>query len=356
VNFTKSCKIFLQFIFLTLIAYGIGIATQAVSRGCASCEWLSGGLLALALCEAALVLALIYLLSAPAAQAQVPKLADADKAKLLVTFLDARMAFAARCYRSLQFWSLGLMLLAGLVLFAAFRFIFLVAKYSNDPELATYLAAGTGVGALALCVLLVFLAHYSLNRGGRMFNKLCSRESGDVMKILFEPKSPVAGPKIVRINAGGPAFTDGLGRKWAEDTGFASGKTEDFGVIQIDSLELAQLYRTDRASMTAFRQALPNGSYVVNLHFAETDANVNAATAHIFQYRIQGGNPIDMNIFQEAGNRARTPVVKPYNIMVANGSLQIDFLPRPIPNPPPPAPAPPIPPPIVSGIEIIPTS
>ena len=104
----------------------------------------------------------------------------------------------------------------------------------------------------------------------------CCKESSNV-----KPSSAAASAKVVadpipslptiRIKTGVTAsITDSSGNVWLADQGFADGETIERPDLQITNTKDPGIYRAERYSMTKFTQAVPNGKYVVKLHFAET--------------------------------------------------------------------------------------
>jgi hypothetical protein len=73
-----------------------------------------------------------------------------------------------------------------------------------------------------------------------------------------------------RVNAGGPAYTDSLGRAWAADTAFTGGASNGNGNAIAGTAD-APLYQTERWGNPGFSYAfhVPAGSYRVTLKFAE---------------------------------------------------------------------------------------
>src|SRR5690606_8735088 len=91
------------------------------------------------------------------------------------------------------------------------------------------------------------------------------------MATTHSPSGPLP---TLRINAGGPSYVDSLGRTWLADTGYNTGKSSTESV-SVTGTSDPQLFRTNRFDEPAqpellYTFALPNGSYLVRLHFAET--------------------------------------------------------------------------------------
>jgi hypothetical protein len=94
--------------------------------------------------------------------------------------------------------------------------------------------------------------------------------------------------------------------------------------------------------MTAFSHALPNGKYIVKLHFAETYEGITAAGERVFSFNVEGQEFKDFDVFVKAGG-VQKAYVETVKVDVTDGKLDIKFTPN-IENPE------------INGIEIIPGS
>ena len=156
--------------------------------------------------------------------------------------------------------------------------------------------------------------------------------------------APVSARSAIRINAGATTpLTDASGNAWLPDQGFTEGEVSDRGNdLTIANTKDPALYRTERYSMTAFSQPLPNGKYVVKLHFAETYEQVTAAGERVFTFDVEGKVVKDFDVFARAGGGQKA-YVETVTIEVADGKLDIVFTSQ-VQNP------------TINGIEIIPAS
>ena len=154
--------------------------------------------------------------------------------------------------------------------------------------------------------------------------------------------APVTPP--VRIKTGVTApFTDSAGNVWLPDQGFADGDTTDRASdLQIANTKDPGLYRTERYSMTSFSYPVPNGKYIVKLHFAETYDGISGPGDRVFSFNVEGHAFNDFDIWVKAGgpNRAYIETVP---VDVTDGKLDITFTPK-VENPE------------INGIEILPGS
>jgi hypothetical protein len=76
--------------------------------------------------------------------------------------------------------------------------------------------------------------------------------------------------------------------------------------------------------MTAFSQKVPNGKYVVNLHFAETYQGITAAGQRIFSFTVGDKEFKDFDIWEKAGG-LRKAYVESVPVEVKDGELKISF-------------------------------
>ncbi len=152
--------------------------------------------------------------------------------------------------------------------------------------------------------------------------------------------APVAPP--VRIDAGSStSFTDSEGNVWLPDQGFADGdiidRPED---MQIAGTKDEGLYRTEHYGMTEFAYPVPDGKYIVKLHFAETYDGVSGPGERVYSFKVGDQEFKDFDVWAKAGG-AKTAYVETVNVEVAGGKLNITFTPN-VENPE------------INGIEILP--
>ena len=108
--------------------------------------------------------------------------------------------------------------------------------------------------------------------------------------------------------------------------GAVDGMTVERAKADVAGTENDAVYLTERYELSAYRIQVPNGSYVVCLHFAETYERIDAAGQRVFTVSIEG-KPVleDFDPFKEAGGKAFTAIVKEFRADVADGELTIEF-------------------------------
>jgi hypothetical protein len=142
---------------------------------------------------------------------------------------------------------------------------------------------------------------------------------------------------LYRINTGaqekyetedGETWTpDKLRWKGEEEWGAEGGKAVDRGGIEIRNTDRDPIYRHERWGMPGYSFKVPNGTYRLRLHFAETYHGVETPGDRIFSVAVEGKNVLkDFDVFKEAGNSRRTAVVRTIkNVNVTDGELNIVF-------------------------------
>ncbi len=136
------------------------------------------------------------------------------------------------------------------------------------------------------------------------------------------------GTAVYRINAGGGSFTDSQGRVWSADQGFNTGRTSStttaIAGTTNDTLFQTERYDVSTAPDLRYSLALANGTYQVNLYFAEIYSGAQSVGERIFDVLIEGALVFDnLDIFAEAGGFSA--LIKSADISVTDGALTIDF-------------------------------
>lgn len=129
----------------------------------------------------------------------------------------------------------------------------------------------------------------------------------------------------IRVNAGGPAYTDPLGQAWSADTG-STGGTLYSTTASISGTNTSELYQTERycnGCTLEYKFNAPNGNYVVNLKFAEIWAT--STGQRVFNIAINGQTyEENFDIIRVAGG-PNIAVDRRYPITVTNGAIDIQM-------------------------------
>ncbi len=177
-----------------------------------------------------------------------------------------------------------------------------------------------------------------------------TREVGDFAKEEIvarrEQTAPAAGApaaKTIRIKAGrSEPVKDAEGNVWLADQGFEGGQTIERPDIQIANTKSPDLYRAERYSMDSFSWPVPNGKYVVKLHFAETFEGITEPGQRVFSFNVQGREFKDFDVWVKAGGPLKA-YVETVPVEVTDGKIKVTFTPK-VENPQ------------INAIEIIPQS
>jgi hypothetical protein len=128
----------------------------------------------------------------------------------------------------------------------------------------------------------------------------------------------------IRVNAGGPNYTDPMGQIWSADTGFTGGGIGST-TAAISQTNTPVLYQTERFGTQTYQFTAPNGSYNVTLKFAE--AYFTQSGKRVFNVVINGQKvETNFDIFAAAGGK-NVAIDKSYPVSVSNGQVTIQLLP-----------------------------
>jgi len=136
-------------------------------------------------------------------------------------------------------------------------------------------------------------------------------------------------PTALRIESGSTtAYTDSLGQTWVADHSYGPGG----GIVNRGAIEIAntvddRLYQTERWGLSNYGILLANGTYTINLHFAETYPGITAAGQRVFSVTAEGASPAgwsNIDLFAETGGR-NVALVKSATVRVTDNMLNLAF-------------------------------
>lgn len=143
------------------------------------------------------------------------------------------------------------------------------------------------------------------------------------LAAFLSPKAMLA-QQPVRINCGGPSYTDSKGQIWQADTAYSGGTLEAISTL-ITGTSDPLLYEDYHLNPTSYSFSLPNGQYQVNLYFAEARVAAQVVGGRVFDVSIQGQTVFpNLDIFAAAG--ANAALIKTAAANVTNGTLTIGFV------------------------------
>ncbi|HTL55989.1 MAG TPA: malectin domain-containing carbohydrate-binding protein [Candidatus Limnocylindrales bacterium] len=143
-----------------------------------------------------------------------------------------------------------------------------------------------------------------------------------------EPAETARATKTIRIKAGkSESVKDAEGNVWLADQGFEGGQTIQRPNIQIANTKSPDLYRAERYSMDSFSWPVPNGKYLVRLHFAETFEGITGPGERVFSFNVQGHEFKDFDVWVKAGGPLKAHI-ETVSVEVTDGKIKVTFTPK----------------------------
>ena len=129
----------------------------------------------------------------------------------------------------------------------------------------------------------------------------------------------------IRVNCGGPQYTDVNAHVWSADYGYSSGSTAASSTAAISGTTDPTLYKTYRwqTGLLQYQFSMPNGTHTVNLGFAET--MLPGVGQRLFNIILNGQTVRSkFDIYAAAGqNKA---VILTFPVTVTNGQVVIQLI------------------------------
>ena len=150
------------------------------------------------------------------------------------------------------------------------------------------------------------------------------------LSLLFFVSLPATAQtqQPIRVKCGGAAYVDSKGQTWAADYGFSGGVVSTT-TGTVNGTSDPALFQTGRWSNTntpplIYTFPVNNGSYHVNLYFAELYGGDEHVGGRVFNVKLQGNTIFqDLDVFAAAG--AHTALIKGADIGVTNGAVHIEL-------------------------------
>jgi hypothetical protein len=140
----------------------------------------------------------------------------------------------------------------------------------------------------------------------------------------------VEGKFVLRVDCGsGQDTTDKAGVTWSRDHAYNANNKYGFtggdnGNHPIEGL--APQYATEHWNMTNYKFDVPNGKYLVRMHFVEIyPTKVTKEGIRTFNVGLQGKPVLEKFDIVKASGGVYTPIVKEFKADVTDGKLVIDF-------------------------------
>ena len=168
-------------------------------------------------------------------------------------------------------------------------------------------------------------AFHALPAGGHTLRVEAVDAAGNVGVLTWSFVKGTPPTPAVRINVGGPAFTDALGQSWFADQGFTGGATyESAGPIA--GPEDDALYTTERYGAFTYEFQVPPGRYMVHLRFAEIYDGITGPGQRVFSFAAEGQVLVaDVDVHGAVGPRAA--LERTFHVDVTDGFLTLTSVP-----------------------------
>jgi hypothetical protein len=127
----------------------------------------------------------------------------------------------------------------------------------------------------------------------------------------------------IRVNCGGPAYTDSKGQTWSADYGFNSGTNTNVSNNPIAGTADPMLFQSERYGATIlYNFSVPNGSYHVNLRLSEI--YWTGSGKRIMNVKLQGATVAsNLDIFALVGGN--TAFVEGFDTTVSTGMVTLEL-------------------------------
>ena len=134
---------------------------------------------------------------------------------------------------------------------------------------------------------------------------------------------------ILRVAAGRiTPYKDSQGTIWEADTGFDGGAAVVNPELKVTGTTEPGLYCAERYSMNSYTFKVPNGTYLVKLHFSECYENNKGPNDRIFTFDVQGQTVKDFSPWLKAGELFKAYVETVKDVKVTDGQIKITFTPQ----------------------------
>ncbi len=197
------------------------------------------------------------------------------------------------------------------VLIISHRLVFLVSLSSLGFATAHVSQYDTKVAATGYLDPSNFVGNLSVSATG-----FDGKEQLHLLPIISEDAT------IFAVNCGGSAYTGADGTQYLADTAYSGGSAYSNNASVLGTPD-PTLYSTERYGNSTYSTPVPNGDYLVTLHFAENyHQSTNSRKFNVF---IEGSPYIsNLDLYNTVG--ANTAYVTEHQVSVTDGELNIEFV------------------------------
>jgi hypothetical protein len=140
-----------------------------------------------------------------------------------------------------------------------------------------------------------------------------------------QPAPIVQSVPPIRVNCGGPQYTDVSGHLWSADYGFSTGSIAASTAVSVSGTTDPVLFKTYRYQQPTlqYQFSMPNGTHTVNLGFAETA--FSSVGTRVFNIVLNGQTVrSNLDIYSVVG--ANKALVLTFPVTVTNGQVLIQLV------------------------------
>jgi hypothetical protein len=144
--------------------------------------------------------------------------------------------------------------------------------------------------------------------------------------VLLTVSVAQAAVDTIRVNSGGPEYTDSQGKLWAADSGFSGGQTYS-ATSTIEGTPDQALHQDERWDSSPFTYTfkVSPGSYAVRLYEASLYAAVCNSGGRRFNVLINGVQVLtDYDMFDDIGACLTAKILTFYTV-TATGTITVEF-------------------------------
>ena len=112
--------------------------------------------------------------------------------------------------------------------------------------------------------------------------------------------TPVVALPTIRVKAGAEKdLKDSKGVIWKADSGFDDGQTIDRPELKVAGTDTPEIYASEHYSMKSWSAKVPNGKYVLKLHFSEAFEGITNENGRAFNYSVKDGDAASGKVVKE---------------------------------------------------------
>jgi hypothetical protein len=154
-------------------------------------------------------------------------------------------------------------------------------------------------------------------------------ENPQINAIEVLPADASAGKLVLRMVAGRDAdYKDSKGNVWKAEQGFEGGSTIDRPELKVTGTDEPGIYQSEHYAMESWSCKVPNGTYMVKLHFSEDYDGIGDADGRVFSFDVQGQKFKNFSPWKKAGAQFKAYIETVKDVKVTDGQIKVTFTPN----------------------------